>query len=1041
MARINLVVGRDPRRLLDHAAAEFLTSAARTADDPFPSPPYLLALRQGGLRDDLIALAAERGVAGWFDPPLCVFHELPEWLGATARIPIPDFSRAALLAKIIRETDGTVFARIRRVDDYLEAVEAFVGELVAEGVGPEAFQAAVAAVKHRDPFERARDRELVAIYARYVKELEGAGLRDGRDTLVDCATAVRADPRGLTERLGGRREIRFFGVQDLRGGWRALLRSLAASRAVDRVALYSAEAIALRADVEVEVITLPEPDDAAARLFRSSMRGGDHFETIEAATVERELSEVARRIRHLAGRGVSLHRIAVVSRRARPYVDMTLRALHKFGVPATARRRYVYREIPVVQAVLALYGAAAAGWSRGTLVDLADSPYFDHRLDAGTLNFVGFRRPVRGLAAWEAALRQLERESRGYEEEQKAAKELREQPPPPSRRVVAARAAFAAFAVLARQLEGFRRLGAWLLGLLQFVEEDPWGIEARIYAVPEDRFDLAKRDLAGWRGLRQIVNEWSDALERWGGADQVLTTAQFHERLTEMLAGDAAVWTETRRGVRVLESLAAAYRRFDHVFLVGMEAGRFPLHAPSSPIIGEAERAALVAAGLPLDLRSDWEERERRLFRVLVAGAGERLTISYPSLSANGSEVIRSAFVEALADVVTEVPAMVDRAAVFTPEMPLHRSPEIARHAARVAGIERLRERGDSSPYNGQIESPELLAWLAVEFGDDRLWSPTQLEAYAKCPWAYFSSRLLRVEHLEDPDDELEPVLRGRLLHDALARFYETAVARNDGQPVFLRTPDLEWAESMLLGALDGALEGFERTAWLGAPVLRESKREELRRLLRGYLRWEISLHEDMYNSRKRIAPRMLRTAVALHERRFDEAILERDGVRFRFRGTVDRVEIGVDERIADANTFVAAVDYKTTRAAAPGGGDKEAWDDGVVLQLPLYAFALEQLVPDARVARVEYRVLVQREAVHSLELHRVDRKTDSRYPHLEDQERYERALNTVPRWVKSVRTGTFAARPAPSCLCPRFCHAWDICRVAGGPKAKEPWR
>jgi hypothetical protein len=739
--------------------------------------------------------------------------------------------------------------------------------------------------------------------------------------------------------------------------------------------------------------------------------------------------------------GEAPERIAIVARQARPYVDLALRALDRFGVPATARRRYTYREIPVVRALLAYYGAASQGWTRPALADLAELPYLDARLDARVLNFVGFREAVRGLVGWEQALAALEREAVEHEVRREAAKEGRQRPPPAARRVAQARESFRAFAVAARELEHPRPLAEWIRGLAAFTRRDPWGIERRIYDVPEDRFDVAKRDLAGWRGLRQILDEWLEALEAWGGGDEVLDVAGFHARLQEMLAGDAALWTETARGVRVSEALAAAYRSFDHLFLVGMEAGRFPLHAPRSPILDEAERAGLVAAGLPLDVRADWDERERSLFRVLVAGARGSLVVSHASVGALGSEVIRSIFVDALAAVATEVPAAVDRACVFTPQMPLFRRREVAGHAASAARIERLRERGTPSPYTGWIERADLRAWLEREFGDDRLWSPTQLEAYARCPWAYFSGRLLRHERLEDPDEEMDPAVRGRVLHDALARFYDQAVARAGGRPVFLRQPDLEWAEPLLAAALDASLDAAGGTAWLGAPELRDAKREELRRILVGYLRWEAELHEDMFAGRKVNAPRMLRTAVFLHERTFDGVELVRSDVRFRYRGAVDRVEVGVDDRVADAGTFVAAVDYKATRGATPGGGDRAAWDDGVVLQLPLYAHALTQLVPGARVARVEYRALVQRQAVHQLELYQVDKKTGARYVNEADRARLEAGLDAVPRLVRRLRRGEFPAQPAPSCLCPSFCHAWDVCRVPGGPRSKQERR
>ena len=60
-----------------------------------------------------------------------------------------------------------------------------------------------------------------------------------------------------------------------------------------------------------------------------------------------------------------------------------------------------------------------------------------------------------------------------------------------------------------------------------------------------------------------------------------------------------------------------------------MQAGAFPSLAPQSAILDEAEREALARAGLPIDTRDVWDERERELFRVLVAGARRSLTLSY----------------------------------------------------------------------------------------------------------------------------------------------------------------------------------------------------------------------------------------------------------------------------------------------------------------------------------------------------------------------------------------------------------------------------
>ena len=60
MAKIILVTATDPRILLEAAADGFLVRPQATPDTPFPSPEYLLALRQGGIRDDLVALTPQQ---------------------------------------------------------------------------------------------------------------------------------------------------------------------------------------------------------------------------------------------------------------------------------------------------------------------------------------------------------------------------------------------------------------------------------------------------------------------------------------------------------------------------------------------------------------------------------------------------------------------------------------------------------------------------------------------------------------------------------------------------------------------------------------------------------------------------------------------------------------------------------------------------------------------------------------------------------------------------------------------------------------------
>jgi superfamily I DNA/RNA helicase len=1122
MARLQLFQSTDARRLLEVAAADFLRlpdpvpDANQHGADLFASPPTLLVLRQGGLRDDLLGLAAKRSVPGWFDPPVCLFQDFHEWLGSTERKPCGDYERLVLLTRVMRDHASHVFARIDRPEAFVDSVDRLFGELASEGVSADAFDAACDNRPHRDTFEQARDADLVRCYRAYGRELDAHGRRDGRDTLVDCAMAIRADAAAFARRLRQRRAVNIVGLQDLRGGWNVLLEALRESPALDVVALYSMVAIepALRVTPD-SAQWIGTQSGLSARLFgdRQAQPETDDNATIEATAetrdtplafvsapdTHRETDEVARRVRVLLDEGVAPQQIAIVARSARPAIDRMLDALERRGVPATARRRHAFAEIPVIRSVLSLFQVAAEGWTRHGLVELAEQPYFARMvaaedaparsLDATILNHIGYRRRTTGLEEWIEAHRELyasalafEQRIDSTEESERRAKDV----PPRSQRVHEAMVRFQNFVTLAGDLDRPRSLRDWVLWLETFLTEDPWRIKRQVYRVPDSRFDVARLDAAGLWGLGKIITQWSGALETWDGGLDILDVSAFESQLRETLSGDVALWTETRRGVQVMEALAAAQRTFGHVFLIGLSGETFPLRPPRSPVLDEIARRHLSGEGIPLDLRSVWESRERDLLSVLVAGARSSLTCSWAREDGEGRQLAASAFAEEIViasagedawpslvklerdprgerpegwtettSPVAEIPAfarsdvslsftVMPASLVIPPGHPVLARAEARAYAIHAASIEALRHTGLLSPWNGEITDPVLLAWLESDrLGEEtHIWSATQLEGYAKCPWAWFAERLLRLSDLDDPDLDVDPLVRGSVMHDALSRFYNAAQVRT-GAPVLLRTVDLDWALPMLRDALNAAILAHEPLDWLGPLALRPTKRAELERMLAQYIEWEAGLGEQHYSG-SAAKKKILRTGVNAHEHGFGAstgAASERDltldlgGVRFRIRGSIDRVEIGIDERLPDPERYVAAVDYKSGIYSTPGAGKPRAWDDNVVLQPPLYAHALEQTT-GMQVARIEYRAIKQRKTAHSVELYSIPKSGLTRNP--KEHERMKRALEAAGRHVAAARAGEFPAQPARSCGCPPFCQSWDICRVRNGPRKAE---
>jgi RecB family exonuclease len=67
-----------------------------------------------------------------------------------------------------------------------------------------------------------------------------------------------------------------------------------------------------------------------------------------------------------------------------------------------------------------------------------------------------------------------------------------------------------------------------------------------------------------------------------------------------------------------------------------------------------------------------------------------------------------------------------------------------------------------------------------------RVTSPTRLEQWAVCPHAYFVRYVLGVDPIEEPEDimQIEPIARGRLVHEVLDRFLTEVHGRPDaGRP------------------------------------------------------------------------------------------------------------------------------------------------------------------------------------------------------------------------------------------------------------------
>jgi ATP-dependent helicase/nuclease subunit B len=247
----------------------------------------------------------------------------------------------------------------------------------------------------------------------------------------------------------------------------------------------------------------------------------------------------------------------------------------------------------------------------------------------------------------------------------------------------------------------------------------------------------------------------------------------------------------------------------------------------------------------------------------------------------------------------------------------------------------RIKEPFGNSPYTGSIYDnlTEKGKSKLREF-KNRQFSTTQLETYAKCPYKYFAERVLRLETIEEPSEEIEALEMGSLLHTILYEFYSEIRRKK----IVLHTcsdDEFKYAESLIFklaeekvaeANFNSPLTFYEKEKILGINNKRKNsilyeflkaERDSEEGFIPEY--FEISFGESKGTTQSNQSP----------------AIKDFKVKDISVRGKIDRVDID------SSGKKFRVVDYKL------GGKrplDKEL-QTGISLQLPLYMFAAKQLI------------------------------------------------------------------------------------------------
>jgi ATP-dependent helicase/nuclease subunit B len=917
------------------------------------------------------------GSIGTFDD---LFRRVAERARNGARRPrITETQRSLLLAETVAGASLGGLTSSARYAGFPEVLGDAVADLSAALVEPDDFDGALADLfrSYRAELDRLGlwDRDLAR---RYAADLVAGELRawDSTPVFAYGFEDLTGAQWRLLEALAGRVEVTIsLPYEPLRPAFVSLQRTaddltrLAGEsvEALEPRGWYSSPALAhLERTLFEERRVEPPPLDGAIRF-------------LEAAGPRAALELAADEILALIRAGTPPEEIALVAPSLERLRGPLETAFTSLGVPYTLEGRLTLRRTPFGAALLGLVRFAWLGGSRRDLFAFLRSPYSG--LARSRADYVEGRLRGRAVTKVERVVEEAER-LLGHPIP--ALRDLRSAESPP---------------------DGVRALVHSMLRAAYGVEAPPVGEISRLDLRAHEAAVAVLEELDGWTNLGGEL-----ALEQIGAALE-------RSRVRLGRSGEPG-------RVAVVDVLRARTRRWQAVFLLGMEEGVFPRRTSESPFLPDERRRQLEEAGRGRRLvRPDPLARERYLFYTACTRAWRQLVLIREAADEEGRprepspfyEEVRSRFepgdvaratrkrpLSSLAWEIERAPTERERlraaAAIGSA------AEDDARALARANGWERRIERALTAfGRPTRLTHPLVLQELAAR----ARFSVTELERFLECSSMWLFERVIDPREI---DAVVDARTRGGIAHQALYRFYSGLPKRlgSDAVPAERLDEALAFLRECLIEAIAGGVR-VELSS-----LDRLELEETLARDLEHFIRQEVELGLPLVPRRFEVAFGTSGAPVELQRG------LELGG--FTVSGKIDRI---------DVDPFSArgiVHDYKLGRAHGARDIDTEQ-----KLQIPLYILALRDLVGIEPLGGL-YRGLTGTREARGLV--RADAKADApglKRPDYVDEEEFWRQVNEAQaraaKVVDRIHEGDVRTDPRTG-ECPRWCALWTMCRV-----------
>jgi len=806
---------------------------------------------------------------------------------------------------------------------------------------------------------------------------------------------------------------------------------------------------------------IPVPSAAAAASL-------ERLEIVAAAGAQDEIVELARRIkRRLTSvlEPLAPGDVMVVFRSLQQAAPRIREVFDEFGIPYAIEAARPLAGTTVMRVLLDLLRLDAEDWPYRRAVSLVTNQ-----------QLAVADRPQRAAAEWLLRDLQIDRGRRALLERVITLDELAAAPHPPAagthleQQVLAAQQTLPLLGQLAGALDALP-VAATAIDWIAAIEQFAAALQLRCFTPASASLD----DGAAWRAICEHLERLAQ-LTRWlEQPPPLVSRSELLSALVDLAQRESLPRESDDTGrVRVLAAQTARTIAAKQVFLAGMSEQAFPSPERAGSFYSAADYRFFAAAAdqqraaaslAPLT-RS---QEEMLLFYEVFTRARDRLTISYAALDDKAQALPPSPYVTEVERAVKPAAIRHERATrpapIPTGDLPL--GPRdwrvqavyegLAADPALLSGLFRERERVAASlesalriiaararrdafgPAEGLLESKAVRANLARRFGSDHLWSPSQWETYALCPYRFFLEQVLRLRPLGELVLETDHLRRGSLVHRVLAEFHRRA-PELFGSNAPLSQHTLATFVSEFANLVDALTRA---TPYSGV----EAALVELDRIQIN--KWGPRYHAEhaKYDEKWPLDTPLVPTYLEWRfgppragEQEFEDPhstdepyLLQLGKEKFRVTGRIDRIDVGA----TGASKVFSVLDYKSGRRPTLS---KERVASGERLQPALYVMAAQALLFTDEAATplyAGYWSLVNGITVapaYSLHL------SDDMQSESENWAQLRKSVvDAIGKFVSDIREGNFPVASRDE-HCTSRCDFATVCRIAQVRSLGKQW-